>query len=247
MLHARRIRAAGSRFLSSNDRSLSRLQGSKRTSHSSSDPTEGAGHCLYCSVIYLYCIAKKIKTYSVRLTLQVFKPVVHQRPGTLPKEARGKQDFDRASKAAVTGRSGGRNYESRPSQPSSHHDSQSKAMIWRGEAQIFLHQGGSRGSLRIADRTIARMFEPSPYHLNRRIAPVRRLKSTQRVSSVLIAGRMAKSPAGTVARHPVRNASIGSIPAARRAGIAAASNAAKPSTSVASNSMIGSHALTPKS
>ena len=136
MLHARRIRAAGSRFLSSNDRSLSRLQGSKRTSHSSSDPTEGAGHCLYCSVIYLYCIAKKIKTYSVRLTLQVFKPVVHQRPGTLPKEARGKQDFDRASKAAVTGRSGGRNYESKPSQPSSHNDLRSKAMIWRGKPRF---------------------------------------------------------------------------------------------------------------
>lgn len=41
--------------------------------------------------------------------------------------------------------------------------------------------------------------------------------------------------------HPFRNATIGSTPAARRAGIADASSAARPSISAASASMIGSH------
>jgi hypothetical protein len=47
--------------------------------------------------------------------------------------------------------------------------------------------------------------------------------------------------------HPFRNATIGSTPAARRAGMADASSAAKPSISAANASMTGSHGLTPKS
>jgi hypothetical protein len=45
--------------------------------------------------------------------------------------------------------------------------------------------------------------------------------------------------------HPFRNATIGSTPAARRAGITDASSAATPSINAANASMIGSHGLTP--
>jgi hypothetical protein len=47
--------------------------------------------------------------------------------------------------------------------------------------------------------------------------------------------------------HPFLNATIGSTPAARRAGIADASSAARPSISAASANITGSHGFTPKS
>jgi hypothetical protein len=47
--------------------------------------------------------------------------------------------------------------------------------------------------------------------------------------------------------HPLRSATIGSTPAARRAGIAEASSAATASSTAASRSMTGSQNLTPKS
>ena len=56
-----------------------------------------------------------------------------------------------------------------------------------------------------------------------------------------------KYPSHVVSDHSFRKATIGSTPAARRAGIADASSAARPSRSVVSVSMIGSHGLTPNS
>jgi hypothetical protein len=46
------------------------------------------------------------------------------------------------------------------------YDTQSRAMIWRGEAKSVLNQRDMRASLLIVDRTIAKMFEHFPYHLN---------------------------------------------------------------------------------
>lgn len=53
--------------------------------------------------------------------------------------------------------------------------------------------------------------------------------------------------ASEILDHPFRSATIGSTPAARRAGIADASSAATPSISAANRSMTGSQNLTPKS
>jgi len=47
--------------------------------------------------------------------------------------------------------------------------------------------------------------------------------------------------------HSFRKATIGSTPAARRAGITDASSPARPSNSVADVSIMGSHGFTPKS
>jgi hypothetical protein len=46
------------------------------------------------------------------------------------------------------------------------YDAQSKALIWRAEAKPALSQGDSRASLIVLDRTIAKLFEHFPYHLN---------------------------------------------------------------------------------
>jgi hypothetical protein len=53
-------------------------------------------------------------------------------------------------------------------------DRQSQAMIWRGEAKPVLNQGDMRASLLIVDRTITKMFEHFPYHLNGWISATRR-------------------------------------------------------------------------
>ena len=53
-------------------------------------------------------------------------------------------------------------------------DRQSQTMIWRGEAKPVLNQGDMRASLLIVDRTIAKMFEHFPYHLNGWISATRR-------------------------------------------------------------------------
>jgi len=47
-------------------------------------------------------------------------------------------------------------------------------MIWRGEAKPVLNKGDMRASLLIVDRTIAKMFEHFPYHLNGWISATRR-------------------------------------------------------------------------
>ena len=46
------------------------------------------------------------------------------------------------------------------------YDAQSKALIWQAEAIPALSQGDSRASLIIVDRTITKMFEHFPNHLN---------------------------------------------------------------------------------
>jgi Domain of unknown function (DUF4136) len=53
-------------------------------------------------------------------------------------------------------------------------DAQSKALLWRGEATHLLNQDDSRASLLIVDRTIAKMFEHFPYHLNGWVSATRR-------------------------------------------------------------------------
>jgi Domain of unknown function (DUF4136) len=53
-------------------------------------------------------------------------------------------------------------------------DAQSQTLIWRGEATHVLNQSDSRASLLIVDRTIARMFEHFPYHLNGWVSAIRR-------------------------------------------------------------------------
>ena len=54
------------------------------------------------------------------------------------------------------------------------YDKQSQTMIWRGEAKPVLNQGDMRASLLIVDRTITKMFEHFPYHLNGWISATRR-------------------------------------------------------------------------
>ena len=54
------------------------------------------------------------------------------------------------------------------------YDAQSNALIWRAEATPALSQGDSRASLIIVDRTITRMFEHFPYHLNGWMSAMRR-------------------------------------------------------------------------
>jgi Domain of unknown function (DUF4136) len=53
-------------------------------------------------------------------------------------------------------------------------DAQSKVLVWRGEATHLLNQGDSRANLLIVDRTIAKMFEHFPYHLNGWVSAMRR-------------------------------------------------------------------------
>jgi len=54
------------------------------------------------------------------------------------------------------------------------YDAQSNALIWRAEATPALSQGDSRASLIIVDRTITKMFEHFPYHLNGWMSAMRR-------------------------------------------------------------------------
>src|SRR5215472_2622561 len=54
------------------------------------------------------------------------------------------------------------------------YDARSKALIWRAEATPVLSQADSRASLIILDRTIAKLFEHFPYHLNGWMSAMRR-------------------------------------------------------------------------
>jgi len=54
------------------------------------------------------------------------------------------------------------------------YDTQSKALIWRAEAKPVLSQVDSRASLIVLDRTIAKLFERFPYHLNGWMSAMRR-------------------------------------------------------------------------
>jgi hypothetical protein len=77
-------------------------------------------------------------------------------------------------------------------------------------------------------------------HVSSRNSPMESLENWQQRRSTLRETRK------LAARdHAFRSATIGSTRAARRAGIADASSATRPSISTATASMIGSHGLTP--
>lgn len=54
------------------------------------------------------------------------------------------------------------------------YDAQSNALMWRGEAKPVLDRSEIRANLLIVDRTIVKMFEHFPYHLNGWMSGVRR-------------------------------------------------------------------------
>jgi len=54
------------------------------------------------------------------------------------------------------------------------YDAESEALIWRGEAKLAVDEGDERASQLIVDRTIAKMFEHFPYHLNGWMSAMRR-------------------------------------------------------------------------
>jgi hypothetical protein len=83
-------------------------------------------------------------------------------------------------------------------------------------------------------------------------APIRVVEFTHQLLGPASDGERSRSThnaeySSATPAHPLRSATIGSTPAARRAGIAEASSAATASSTAASRSMTGSQNLTPKS